>query len=1464
MHEEGISAGSVYVDIRPRADGFWPEFVRTNLAGATAAGEQIGRVIGRVIAQEVARGVRDGLGGSGIRAQGARAGAEYGGTFADTAKRRIEAALRSLPTPQIGVATTGAEQKLKDLRGELSTLASKRIGVDIGATEALAEVRRIKTELDELAGKSPSAQVRVDAANAAIELLAIDRELNRLDGRRANAKVDVDSNAAAATRDMNVLVNTAFALGPAIVPGAVAGTAAILALGSAALSAAPAIGVIGLAYRGVGGAIKALADAQRDTPKSGGIDRQQRSLASTADQIRSAEASLANTRANAADSQRRSLQQIADAERQVGAAQREAQRAQLALNDAREAERLAQQDTAFRLRQNAIDQRRAVAEVAAAQSAAAWGGGEQSRLAYQEALLRQEQLKAAGEQLAAEQERNTKSGIDGSKRVVAAQEAIAQSQERVTAAERGVTQARDQAASQARQSAYSIAQAQQSVISAQRAAGAATVAAATSGTAAIDKLDEAMRGLPVSAQTFARYLFSLRPRLQELQATAANGVLPGAQQSIETILPYFGNLNSFVGDVAGTIGVLEVRAAKTFTSPVWRGFFSFIAGNATPVLHGLYETTVNVGEGFAHILMEFAPVERQVGAGVLKLSERFRDWSRTLESNQGFQSFVRYAQTEGPKVVRTIGELVTVGGHIVQAYAPVGSLVVTELRILGEVINAIPVPVITTLATAITAYKTAALLTGGAQSLLNSGLLTGIGRMITFRTVVDEARVATTGMQRALSATSGFIGGPFLVAATAAVTVLALLAEKQAETKVNTDSYRSALEEYARAFKDGVTPAALESAKAILANNVALRGLVEVTQSHNIKASEVVAGLNGEADARKRVVDAIDDHIGALWVRVGYESGDAAKADKEQIERLEGMKVAFLDSSASAAEAGRLTGQLASEQRKTNDIFESAKPAVKSLADSYKILADSTSTAADKARALKDAEDALFGAARQADEANEAQAKAILATNKTLDTRNLLNADGARKLDMTSEAGLRVRDSLKEQLNAINATFRANVAAGMSIDEATRKHQEEIDKLRDKTSKKGIDKKATEDLISIYGQIPTAKTTDVTIRGLDATKAQLDELLAYQLALRTGISLTEARNKINPQHVSPDGRGASNFSASAGYATGGLVVGPGTGTSDSVPAMERSTGTPFWLSNREFVQPAASVDYYGQGFMEAVRHRTISREAIRGYATGGLINDVLTEHYPFPTTVANMKIPSRAEVARVATEGPSSGGSEDIKAFIRAAGKLPYIWAAAGPFGYDCSGLVSAVYGLIRGLGGGHGQRYFVTQDFTNGAPAGFKPGPGGVLTVGVNPATHMAGNYGGLGFEAASTRSGIKIGTAARKTGTFEKQFHLATGGLVNVDALRGLGLDVGGDPSGMTINNRRVPLGVYDSGGRLPQGLSLAYNGTGRPELVQTAQQERAAERPSITIPVHASDGMSVQELAKAVAAELAWQTR
>ncbi|WP_233117242.1 tape measure protein [Aggregatibacter actinomycetemcomitans] len=68
----------------------------------------------------------------------------------------------------------------------------------------------------------------------------------------------------------------------------------------------------------------------------------------------------------------------------------------------------------------------------------------------------------------------------------------------------------------------------------------------------------------------------------------------------------------------------------------------------------------------------------------------------------------------------------------------------------------------------------------------------------------------------------------------------------------------------------------------------------------------------------------------------------------------------------------------------------------------------------------------------------------------------------------------------------------------------------------------------------------------------------------------------------------------SAFGGTLTAATGGYIRGPGTGTSDSIPAR---------LSDGEYVVKAASVAHYGVGFMHA-----INRRQLRSFAQGGPVS----------------------------------------------------------------------------------------------------------------------------------------------------------------------------------------------------------------------------------------------------------------
>ncbi len=88
-------------------------------------------------------------------------------------------------------------------------------------------------------------------------------------------------------------------------------------------------------------------------------------------------------------------------------------------------------------------------------------------------------------------------------------------------------------------------------------------------------------------------------------------------------------------------------------------------------------------------------------------------------------------------------------------------------------------------------------------------------------------------------------------------------------------------------------------------------------------------------------------------------------------------------------------------------------------------------------------------------------------------------------------------------------------------------------------------------------------------------------------------------------------------------ATGGYISGPGTGTSDSIPAR---------LSNGEFVVRAASVQKYGTGFLHA-----INQGRLRKYATGGLVSAPVMPTPSNPSLTSAMQDGVAGQVQAVAS-----------------------------------------------------------------------------------------------------------------------------------------------------------------------------------------------------------------------------------
>lgn len=252
----GISVGSVSVSVVPDARGWNSKLKAQIMPAANATGKEIGKSIGDSISKGVEDGVDKGLdkGGAKSRAKGAKTGDSYGGAFGDAVRKRVSAALKTLPDAKVDGDLSPVDRKLTELKARLENISNLHLGVDVEDTIALGEIENLKRELAELSHNASSVSVRVNSAAALAQLEAMSAEVNKLDHSKAEIKVDVDKSAlnAASSELKKVesagngahlsLLGVAAALSPALVPVATALAGGILAIGAAGAAAGVGFG----------------------------------------------------------------------------------------------------------------------------------------------------------------------------------------------------------------------------------------------------------------------------------------------------------------------------------------------------------------------------------------------------------------------------------------------------------------------------------------------------------------------------------------------------------------------------------------------------------------------------------------------------------------------------------------------------------------------------------------------------------------------------------------------------------------------------------------------------------------------------------------------------------------------------------------------------------------------------------------------------------------------------------------------------------------------------------------------------------------------------------------------------------------------------------------------------------------------------------------------------------------------
>ena len=479
---------------------------------------------------------------------------------------------------------------------------------------------------------------------------------------------------------------------------------------------------------------------------------------------------------------------------------------------------------------------------------------------------------------------------------------------------------------------------------------------------------------------------------------------------------------------------------------------------------------------------------------------------------------------------------------------------------------------------------TMAIAGGGGLALLGVGAL---GKLVVG---VSDAKDAFKNLGLTAKTATGVVAG---VGAAVAVATFAFTAwaDSSARTKARIDGIAQSL--------DQVTGEITESTSTFVASDL-YNGTGLMGWSDSVADSAAMLGLDldvvtqailGNADAMAVVEEAsraTGDRFSNLGDQTAWLSEKAKEAGTDMVGYGNAMKIvrdgveAYQGNLETAAdkirEIAKATGGATGETEGLASATDESKSALLKYAEQTAASKDETDDYVTALSAMIDAQNKAAGVvmslrdAERGFEQSITDAKKALEENgKTLDITTQKGRDNQAALDGVAKSGWDVIASMQK-----NGATQAELQAAMATS-----RQRFVEMAG--PNGMGMSIEAANALADELGLIPE----DVDVVANVHTSTAMGDLATLAREIR---NLPDGNVKITTTRV--DG---SVRSSTATMATGGLVRGPGDGTSDDVP---------IWASNGEWVIKQRSAAKYGPAFMQAVNDGTYEPRAGK-FANGG-------------------------------------------------------------------------------------------------------------------------------------------------------------------------------------------------------------------------------------------------------------------
>lgn len=249
-----------------------------------------------------------------------------------------------------------------------------------------------------------------------------------------------------------------------------------------------------------------------------------------------------------------------------------------------------------------------------------------------------------------------RAGVEGSQQVVRARQAVIDANRAVV-----------QAAHQARQADQAVADAERRLADAHRNVTRALrrlhdaqldahdSAMKTAG--ASQTLNKAMDALPAPAQAFVRQLVAMKPRLNELRATAAAGLFPGLGRGLMDAAHNFDPVEKVVGLTARALGNLGERAGELVGSKGFGKDIQTVGARNAKIIGTVGDGALHLADALRHIIVAAGPLTSWLARMADGWAKNVDAQAKAGRENGRLADFFDRTRTVVAQVVSILGHL---------------------------------------------------------------------------------------------------------------------------------------------------------------------------------------------------------------------------------------------------------------------------------------------------------------------------------------------------------------------------------------------------------------------------------------------------------------------------------------------------------------------------------------------------------------------------------------------------------------------------------------------------------------------------------------------------------------------------------------------------------------------------------------------------------------------------------------